>query len=58
MCGRAYRAAVPLHLAGLEVGRDGPGQLAGVISDRRPAGRGARGDVYDEAGDAAMQRPR
>ena len=50
------RPALPVQLAGREVGGDGAGQLAGVLSIVARQAAAARGQDYDEAGDEALRR--
>jgi len=55
MCGRAYAPRFLFSWPGAKSAVMGPAQLAGVISTVAREAATARGQVYDEAGDAAMR---
>jgi acyl-CoA carboxylase subunit beta len=55
MCGRAYAPRFLFTWPGAKSAVMGPAQLAGVISIVARQAAAARGDAYDEAGDAAMR---
>jgi acyl-CoA carboxylase subunit beta len=55
MCGRAYAPRFLFTWPGAKSAVMGPAQLAGVMSIVARQAAAARGEIYDEAGDAAMR---